>query len=125
MNSSTVTGRKKLGLDSPCNCAVLAPIIMPPLCLLFGGLAMLCSALFRRRALAIAVPAFVLFAAYLLDTIGRASGDLEDLRPYSVFYYGSAIENGIDWASFAGLTGCAILLTVLAVVVFQRRDLYT
>ncbi len=63
---------------------------------------------------------------YLLDVIGRASKDLEDLRPASVFYYyGSAIENGIDWASFGGVCGCAGLFTLLAALAFQRRDVYT
>lgn len=97
-----------------------------PVCLLFGALALLCSAFSHRRGLAIAIPAFLLFGTYLLDTIGRASEDLEDLRPYSVFYYyGSAIENGIDWANFLGITALALVLVLLAVLVFQRRDIYT
>ena len=97
-----------------------------PVCLFFGGLAMLCSAIFHRRALAVAVPAFLLFASYLLDTVGRASEDLEDLRPASVFYYyGSAIENGIDWANFAGLTLAACVFVALAAIAFGRRDIYT
>jgi ABC-2 type transport system permease protein len=63
---------------------------------------------------------------YLLDTIGRASEDLEDLRPISVFYYyGSAIENGIDWADFGSITLVALVLVLLAVLVFRRRDIYT
>jgi ABC-2 type transport system permease protein len=97
-----------------------------PICLLAGALALLCSALFHRRGLAIAIPAFLLFGMYLLDTIGRASEDLEDLRPISVFYYyGSAIENGIDWADFGGITLVALVLVLLAVLVFRRRDIYT
>ncbi len=97
-----------------------------PVCLFFGGLAMLCSALFHRKALAVAVPAFLLFALYLVDTIGRASEDLEDLRPASVFYYyGSAIEDGIDWANFAGVTLVALAFVAVAVIAFQRRDIYT
>ena len=103
-----------------------AVLNMWPVCLLFGGLAMLCSAAFHRRALAIAVPAFALFATYLLDTVGRASDDLEKLRPWSAFYYyGSAIEDGIDWANFFGLAGVALVLMVLAAILFQRRDTYT
>ncbi len=97
-----------------------------PICLVFGTLALLCSALFHRRGLAIAIPAFLLFGMYLLDTIGRVSEDLEDLRPVSVFYYyGSAIENGIDWADFGGITLVALALVLLAVLVFGRRDIYT
>ncbi len=99
---------------------------MWPMCLLFGAVAMLCSAVFHRRALAIAIPAFLLFGMYLLDTLGRVSEDLEDLRPVSAFYYyGSAIENGIDWTDFGGLTLVALALALLAVLVFSRRDIYT
>ena len=97
-----------------------------PVCIMFGALALLCSALFHRRGLAIAIPAFLLFGMYLLDTIGRASEDLEDLRPVSVFYYyGSAIENGIDWADFGGITLLVLALVLLAVLAFRRRDIYT
>ncbi|MDP9426276.1 MAG: hypothetical protein M3P37_09665 [Actinomycetota bacterium] len=91
----------------------------------FGALALLCSALFHRRSLATAVPAVVLFAMYLIDALGRVSEDLEGLRPASVFYYyGSAIENGIEWFSFAGVTAVALLLVALAAFAFTRRDIY-
>jgi ABC-2 type transport system permease protein len=97
-----------------------------PVCLFFGGLALLCSALFHRRALAVALPASALFAAYLADVLGEVSDDLEDLRPASVFYYyGTAIRDGIDWGNFAGLTLAALLLALLAAFAFSRRDIYT
>ncbi|HKH09988.1 MAG TPA: ABC transporter permease subunit [Rubrobacter sp.] len=103
-----------------------AVLNMWPLCLLFGAAAMLCSAVFHRRALAIALPASLLFAMYLLDTLGRVSKDLEDLQPFSAFYYyGSAIEDGIDRSDFAGLTLVALALVLLAVLAFRRRDIYT
>lgn len=113
-------------VDLSLESTIWAVLNLWPVCMFFGGLAMLCSAVFRRRALAIAVPAAVLFASYLLDTLGRVSEDLEGLRPYSVFYYyGSAIESGIDWADFAGLTLAALLFMVLAALAFGRRDIYT
>ena len=97
-----------------------------PICLFFGSLALLCSAILRRRALAIAIPGVVLFGMYLVDAIGRASEDLENLRPASVFYYyGSAIENGIDWQDFGGTMLVALLFVLLAILVFRRRDIYT
>jgi ABC-2 type transport system permease protein len=97
-----------------------------PICLVFGALALLCSALLHRRGLAIAIPAFLLFGMYLIDTVGRASEDLEDLRPVSAFYYyGSAIENGIDWTDFGGIMLMALVLVLLAALGFRRRDIYT
>ena len=115
-----------MDVDLAAKSTAAAVLNMWPLCLLFGAVAMLCSAVFHRRALAIAVPASLLFAMYLLDTLGRVSEDLEDLRPLSAFYYyGSAIEDGIDRTHFAGLTLAACALVLLAVLAFRRRDIYT
>lgn len=97
-----------------------------PLCIFFGGLAMLCSALFHRRVLAIAIPGAVLVAMYFANALGNVVEDLEDPQPFTAFYYyGSAIEDGIDWANFGGLTLAALLLVLLAVLAFGRRDIYT
>jgi ABC-2 type transport system permease protein len=113
-------------VDLSLEASAQAALNLWPVCLFFGGLALLCSAIFHRRALAIALPAVVLFAMYLVDTLGRVSEDLEDLRPYSVFYYyGSAIEDGIDWANFGGVALVAVVLMLLAILVFRRRDIYT
>jgi ABC-2 type transport system permease protein len=115
-----------LDVDLAPKSTAAAVLNMWPLCLLFGAVAMLCSAVFHRRAIAIAVPAFLLFAMYLLNTLGRVSEDLEGLQPLSAFYYhGSAIEDGIDWTNFAGLTLAALALVLLAVLAFRRRDIYT
>ena len=77
-----------------------------PLALFFGGLAMLCSAIFHRRLLAIAIPLALLMVMYFVDGWRARSSSLEDIQPLSAFYYyGSAIQDGIDWANFFGLTG--------------------
>jgi ABC-2 type transport system permease protein len=97
-----------------------------PLCMFFGGLAMLCSALFHRRVLAIAIPGFVLIATYFINALGDAVEDLEDAQPLTVFhYYGSAIEDGIDWSNFSGVTLAALVLVFLATLAFRQRDIYT
>jgi ABC-2 type transport system permease protein len=97
-----------------------------PISLFFGGLALLCSAVFRRRVLAIAVPAAVLFGMYLLDVVGGLAEDAEALQSISTFYYyGSGIAEGIDWANFVGLMIAALVLGGLAVIFFRRRDIYT
>ena len=87
---------------------------------------MLCSALFHRRVLAIAIPGAVLVGMYFVDALGNTVEELEDARPFTVFYhYGSAIEDGIDWASFGGITLVALALVLLAALTFSRRDIYT
>jgi ABC-2 type transport system permease protein len=113
-------------VDLPLREVADAVLNLWPICTVFGTMALLCSALFHRRGLAIAIPAFLLFGMYLMDTIGRASEDLEDWRPVSVFYYyGSAIENGIDWTHFGSITLIALGLSLLAALVFKQRDIYT
>ncbi|HEV8045189.1 MAG TPA: ABC transporter permease subunit [Rubrobacter sp.] len=97
-----------------------------PLCLFFGALAMLCSALFHRRVLATAIPGAVLVAMYFVNALGNTMDELKDAQPFSVFhYYGSAIENGIEWADFTGVTAVAFLFVLLASLAFRRRDIYT
>jgi beta-exotoxin I transport system permease protein len=97
-----------------------------PLCIFFGGLAMLCSALLHRRFLAIALPGAGLVGMYFVDALGNLVEKLEDARPFSVFcYYGSAIEDGIGWTNFGGLSLVTLGLVLLAVFAFGRRDIYT
>ena len=76
--------------------------------------------------LATAIPVGVLVAMYFLDALSNMSDTIEPLRVLSAFnYYGSAIENGIDWLHAFGLTALAVVFMVLATVAFDRRDLYT
>ena len=68
----------------------------------------------------------MLVGMYLLNALGNLVERIKDLRPLSVFYhYGSAIEEGIEWASFGGVVLCAQLLVLLAALLFGRRDIYT
>ena len=97
-----------------------------PLALFFGGVAMLCSATFHRRFLAIAIPLALLIVMYFVDGLASSVEFLDTIQPLSAFYYyGSAIQDGIDWTNFAGLTAAALVLAGLSVVIFRRRDIYT
>lgn len=109
----------------PLGDAFAASFNLWPLCVFFGALAMLCSALFRRRALAIAVPGAALLAMYLVDVLGGLLDSFEGLRRLSVFhYYGSALQDGVDWSGSGGVCVAALALTVLAALAFGRRDIY-
>jgi ABC-2 type transport system permease protein len=113
-------------LDLSLSRAVETVLGLWPICIVFGALALLCSAFFHRRALAIAIPAILLFGMYFMDVIGGLVEDMEDLRYFSAFYYyGSPVQDGIDWAHFAGLVGAAVVLVVLAIPIFRLRDVYT
>ena len=97
-----------------------------PLCIFFGAISMLCSAIFHRRLPAIAVPVAFLVVMYFVDGLASSVGFFDTIQPLSAFYYyGSAIQNGIDWANFAGLTAVALVLVGFAMLMFRQRDIYT
>lgn len=99
--------------------------LLPDVRLLLRRVGALVLGLLHLRTLAVAIPALASFEMYLVDALGRLSEDLEDLRSASVYYYGSAIEDGIDWTSFAGVTFAALAFATLATLAGRRRDLYT
>lgn len=89
-------------------------------------MALLVSALAHRAMLAIALPGALLLAMYVANSLAGLVTALGPLRPLSVFhYYGSAIEHGIAWGSFAGVTLIGIALAALAALAFTRRDICT
>ena len=103
-----------------------ASLSLWPLCLFFGSLALLLSAILHRRFLALAIPAALLVVMYFVDALAGSVEFFETIQPLSAFYYyGSAIENGMDWADFGVLCAATAVLVGLAVLVFRRRDIYT
>jgi ABC-2 type transport system permease protein len=97
-----------------------------PFALVFGGLALLLSAVFRRATPAIVLPGALLVGMYVLEGLGNYSEAVEPLKPAGIFYYyGSAILDGIDWTNFAGVLLVAFALAGIAVAAFQRREIYT
>lgn len=114
-----------IGVDLSVGAAAAAVLNLWPLCMFLGTLALLCSAVFRRVALAIGIPAAVLLAMYIVEALGSASHSLDALRHLSLFYYyDSAIEHGIPWGAFAAISVLDLAITGLAALAFQRRDIY-
>lgn len=115
-----------MDVDLTLTTAAEAFVNLWPTGLFFGAVALLCSAIFHRRALAIAIPGFLLFAMFMMNVMGNVSEDLEYLQTYSIFYYyGQVAVDGMDWANFAGIIAVVLVLVALAVLVFRRREIYT
>lgn len=99
-------------------------INMLPLALFFAGIAILVTGFRVQSAIVTGLTAGLLVLMYVVDVIGRLAPDLDPLRYASVFrYYGMAIEDGIDPVAFLGVTGVAVLLSVIGALLFDRRDL--
>lgn len=84
------------------------------------------SALFRRAALAIAVPGAVLVAMYVVEGLAQVSKSIEPLRVLSLFYHlGRPLEGDFRWtAALLTLAGVCVLAGA-AMAAFARRDIYT
>jgi ABC-2 type transport system permease protein len=94
-----------------------------PLAMLFAGLAVLASGRLHAGSPVTAVAAGTLIGMYVLDLVGKLAAPLDPIRAVSAFkYYGSAIQNGIDPATFCGMLLVAVVLAVTGFALFERRD---
>jgi ABC-2 type transport system permease protein len=97
-----------------------------PMCLLFGTFSLLLSTLVRRSFLATVIPAVVLVAMYLIETLAQVSKTIEPVRVMSLFYHlGRPIEGDFPWtAALLTLAGACVFVGA-AVAAFSKRDIYT
>lgn len=96
------------------------------LAIVFGALALALGAATGRTQIATYGAAGVAFASYLLDSLLPLSDSLAGLAKLSPFHYylsSDPLANGMQWGHAALLAALAGGLTVLATVLFQRRDL--
>lgn len=95
-----------------------------PLALLFAALGIVVCGWSLHTPVVTGSVAGVLVAMYVADLVGRLDMSLDWVRYGSVFrYYGRAIEDGIDPASFFGVTAVALAIGALGTLLFERRDL--
>lgn len=97
-----------------------------PITMAAGGLALALSATVRQKAIAVGVPAALLFLMYLADIVGKISDDYAMVRNLSFFKaYGDPLQEGMPWVGAAVLVAIALILAALAIPLFNRRDIYT
>jgi len=95
-----------------------------PLALFFAGVSSLASGALHSARTVNGIVLGTLVAMYALDVAGRLAHALEPLRLASAFrYYGAPMRDGIDPASFLGLTAAGVLLLIAGAKMFERRDI--
>ena len=94
-----------------------------PLALFAGGIAAVASGARHGGRAASGIALGALVAMYAIDLAGKLAHSLESIRWASAFkYYGAPMRDGIDPASFIGLTVVGALLMVAGAVLLERRD---
>ena len=113
------------GVGIPFWTAIGATFTLWPISLAFSSLALLLSCLVRQRSTALGVAGALVLISYLDLVIGRLVGTVGWLRYISAFnYYGTAAITGIWWGGVAVLLVASLILLLLAIVAFDRRDIY-
>ncbi|MEX1156609.1 MAG: ABC transporter permease subunit [Chloroflexota bacterium] len=91
-----------------------------------GALALAVGASAGSRGLSIGIAAAVGIAAYLVQSLAALVDFLEPVARISPFYYyyeADPLRNGIDPLHAGVLAGTSLVLVVLALIGFNRRDL--
>lgn len=93
------------------------------LAMFFAGCATLAAGLVHRSAPVLGIGAGVLVAMYLVDVLGKVSGDMAQLRWLSAFrYVGAPLQEGLDLGGVVLLLVAGALLAVAGAACFERRD---
>ena len=114
------------GVDLPAGGTAWAIFGMIPLTLLHLTFTFLVVCLLRDRFAATAIAATVTGGGYLLEFLAGFVGALEGVQKVSPYYWtdGSIlIVEGFDALRFCGPLALALVLALLALEAFQRRDL--
>jgi len=124
--AGTSLGSLLSGLDMSYGNIAAISLHLSLLGLVFGGLAMALSAATGQVKIAVfgsVGPAVIL---YLLDAFLPLNDNLAGYAKWSPFYYYSGSDplvNGMHWGHGGVLAAIAVVLVVVAVVLFGRRDL--
>jgi ABC-2 type transport system permease protein len=94
--------------------------------LVFGAVALLLSAATGRTKVAVYGTIGITLAMFLINSIAILNHTIDALAaltPFGHYLTNSPLSNGMDWGNAAMLSAAFVLLVVLAVVLFDRRDL--
>jgi ABC-2 type transport system permease protein len=114
------------GVGLPAGDTAAASLSLWSLSMFFGGLTLLLAGLSGRTLAVTGVATGTIVAMYFVEVLGKLSHTFAAVDWMSAFhYYGSAIEDGIDPAGFAGLVAAGLLLAAAGCALFERRDVRT
>jgi ABC-2 type transport system permease protein len=95
------------------------------LLMLFGALALFLSMGLPSRALAASLTGGLLVASYFVTSLARINEKLSSLNKFSPlnYYQGGRALDDLNWEHLLGLLGFTLLFTLLAWLLFERRDI--
>lgn len=93
--------------------------------LFFGALALLLSLVLPSSRLAATLSAAAVVANFLLAGLANLNEELKPVFDWTPlrYYQGGLAIDGLEWSWLLGLLGFAVLFSLLAWLLFQRRDI--
>jgi ABC-2 type transport system permease protein len=122
----TVAGAAASGSELPGDKLAAALVMLVLLGLAFGAIALAVAAGTGNRAAAIGAAVGLMVVMYLVDALATIVDGLNMIRPLSLFRYymgGDPLRHGVIPSDMFVLAAVAGAFLVLAVVLFERRDL--
>jgi len=119
-----LAGLSDTGWDVSAFALLLPHLDLFVILMLFGALALFLSLALPSRTLAASVTGALLVASYFVTSMARINdklAGLNDLSPLKYYEGGRALED-LNWEHLLGLLGFTLLFTLLAWLLFERRD---
>lgn len=107
--------------------AVLATGMIWLLTLLFATLSYAIGAITGKRGIAGIVTGFYAFATYVLTSLAASTSSLDKVNYISPFHYfnqPSIMKTGLDLGNVAVLGSAVIVLFIVGLIIFRRRNIY-
>ncbi len=120
-----VLGLPLSGLDTTAGALLLPHISLFSVLILFAALALFLSLVLPSRTLAASVTGALLVASYIVTSLASVNDKLapiNNLSPLKYYQGGNAVD-GLNWGYLLGTLAAALIFTVLAWLLFLRRDI--
>jgi ABC-2 type transport system permease protein len=99
-----------------------------PFVMAIFGITLLLGVVIRRRAIAGAVAGVFVALSFMLNTLGGGAGPelgpvLQGLSVFNYYDGGDAMLNGLNWVPTLAMGVIAVILTLVSVRLYERRDI--
>jgi beta-exotoxin I transport system permease protein len=115
-----------INLDMDPNLVWSAALSLALLGFMVAGTAALFAVVIGKRAMAMIAVGGIAFVAYMVSVLLPINADLADWAKLSPWYYywgDSPLVNGINWVNLGVMATIGLVMFLLAVLVFRRKDL--
>jgi ABC-2 type transport system permease protein len=119
-----IAGLPIAGWDVDAWALLLPHLDLLALLMLFGSLALFLSLALPSRTLAASLTGALLVGSYFVTSLARINNKLDGINTFSPlkYYEGGRALNDLNWEHLLSLLGFTLLFTLLAWLLFERRD---